>query len=54
MVSKKVVIYSRYSSEMQRTDSCADQEREVRTGLARLGIPAGDAIVIRDEAQSGT
>jgi hypothetical protein len=51
---KKIVIYCRYSSDMQRTDSCADQEREVRAGLARLGIHAGDAVVIRDEAESGT
>lgn len=49
-----VVIYCRYSSDMQRTDSCADQEREVRAGLARLGINANQAVVIRDEAESGT
>lgn len=54
MASKKIVIYCRYSSDMQRTDSCNDQEREVRTGLAARGINAGDAVVIRDEAESGT
>src|SRR5262245_7020241 len=39
---------------MQRKDSCADQEREVRAGLARLGIDPTLAIVIRDGAESGT
>jgi hypothetical protein len=34
--------------------SCADQEREVRAGLARKGIETSTAIVIKDEAQSGT
>ena len=41
MSSKKVVIYCRYSSDMQRPASCADQERVVRAGLARLGLLAG-------------
>ncbi len=54
MSHKKVVIYCRYSSDMQRPDSCADQERAVRAGLARLGITAADAVVVRDEAESGT
>lgn len=55
MSVKKVVIYCRYSSDMQRPDSCADQERNVRAGLAKLGIGAGvGAVVIRDEAESGT
>jgi len=43
VLSKKDVIYSRYSSDMQRTDSCADQERSVRTGLAQAGINATEA-----------
>jgi hypothetical protein len=51
---KAIVIYCRYSSDMQRADSCVDQEREVRAGLTRLGIHAADAVVIRDEAESGT
>ena len=56
MSTKKVVIYCRYSSDMQRADSCADQEREVRAALARLGVaPAGgEVVVINDEAESGT
>jgi DNA invertase Pin-like site-specific DNA recombinase len=55
MSVKKVVIYCRYSSDMQRPDSCADQERNVRAGLAKLGIGAGaEAVVICDEAESGT
>lgn len=54
MPHKKIVIYCRYSSDMQRADSCADQERAVRTALSRLGIDATDAVVICDEAESGT
>jgi len=50
----QIVIYTRFSTGMQRADSCADQEREVRVGLARLGIDAARAVVIRDEAVSGT
>lgn len=51
---KKVVIYTRYSSDMQRSDSCDDQERGVRRDLGRFGVSAADALVIRDEAESGT
>lgn len=51
---KQIVIYTRYSSDMQREDSCEDQEREVRQGLARLGIDGGSALVIHDQAESGT
>ena len=54
MSNKRVVIYCRYSSDMQRVESCADQERAVRAGLARLGVPCDDAAVLRDEAESGT
>lgn len=54
MSVKNVVIYCRYSSDMQRPESCADQEREVRAALARIGITATDTIVIHDEAESGT
>jgi hypothetical protein len=44
---KQVIIYCRYSSDMQRPDSCVDQERAVRAGLAGLGVPADAALVIR-------
>lgn len=54
MSQKQVIIYCRYSSDMQRPDSCADQERAVRAGLAGLGVPTDAALVIRDEAESGT
>ncbi|MBA4189350.1 MAG: hypothetical protein C0467_15240 [Planctomycetaceae bacterium] len=54
MLSKKIVLYCRFSTDMQRADSCADQEREIRAGLVRLGIDPTDAIVIRDEGESGT
>jgi hypothetical protein len=48
------VIYSRYSSDMQRTESCADQERDVRRDLPRFGVSGEDFLIIRDEAESGT
>lgn len=34
-----IIVYSRYSSAMQRPESCADQERNVRDGLKRFGVP---------------
>jgi hypothetical protein len=39
---------------LQRPESCEDQEREVRKGLARLGVDATDAVVLHDHAESGT
>jgi DNA invertase Pin-like site-specific DNA recombinase len=48
------VIYTRYSSDRQRQDSRADQEREVRAVLPRHDIDPTVAAVIRDEAESGT
>lgn len=53
MATKVNVIYARFSTEMQRVESCEDQERDTRTGLARKGIERVD-LVIRDEAESGT
>ena len=53
-MSKRVAIYTRYSSVMQRTESCEDQERKVKEGLDRLGIDHRHAVVVRDEAESGT
>lgn len=53
MSLKKIVIYCRYSSDMRRPDSCADQERSIRAALARLGF-SGAAAVIDDEAESRT
>lgn len=52
--SKKLIIYCRFSSDLQSTKSCEDQEREVRETLARMDISAADATVIHDEAESGT
>jgi site-specific DNA recombinase len=49
-----IVIYCRYSSELQNPKSCEDQEREIRAGLGRLGIDASNAEVIRDAAEPGT
>lgn len=54
MLRKYIVIYCRYSTDMQRADSCADQERQVRAALARLGVCGFEIVVIYDEAESGT
>ena len=51
---QKVVIYTRYSSDLQSTRSCVDQEREIRGGLAQKGVDHSEAVVIYDEAESGT
>jgi hypothetical protein len=51
---RSIVIWTRFSSEMQRTDSCIDQERKVRDGLTARGIDHSDAKVFRVEAVSGT
>jgi site-specific DNA recombinase len=48
------IIWTRYSSDMQRVESCEDQEREVRAGLARKGIDSSGFRVIHDRAESGT
>lgn len=48
------IIYTRFSSEMQRDESCEDQERDVRTGLAAKGIDARGFLVMHDRAESGT
>ena len=49
-----IVIYVRYSSDMQRAESCADQERKVREHLDRHGIDQTHVAVISDEGISGT
>ena len=48
------VIYTRFSSEMQRNESCEDQEREVRKGLELKGIDTANFVVVNDRAASGT
>ena len=53
-MQRKDVLYTRYSSDMQRNESCEDQEREVRQGLARKGIDAANFEVLYDRAASGT
>ena len=53
-LQRYVVIYARFSSDMQNPKSCADQEREIRDALTRMGIDHSEAIVIHDEAESGT
>lgn len=53
-MTRRIVIYTRYSTDMQSPKSCQDQEREVREALTRMGIDHRLAIVIHDEAESGT
>src|SRR5262245_45137242 len=48
-MDRSIVIYTRFSTDMQRADSCEDQERNVRVSLARMGIDATQALVIKDE-----
>ena len=54
VLSLALVIYTRFSSDLQSNKSCKDQEREVREALTRMGIDHSKAIVIYDEAESGT
>jgi DNA invertase Pin-like site-specific DNA recombinase len=49
-----LVIYTRYSSDMQRADSCTDQVRKAKEDLVRRGISIENAEIIKDEAESGT
>jgi hypothetical protein len=49
----KTVIYTRYSSEMQREESCEDQESDTRDGLTRKGIDHRNAVVLADKMISG-
>ena len=53
-MQRKDVLLTRFSTEMQRDESCEDQEREVRKGLALKGIDATNFEVIYDRAASGT
>jgi site-specific DNA recombinase len=48
------LIYTRFSCDRQSEKSNADQEREVRAMLRRMGIDDSDAIVIHDQAESAT
>lgn len=52
-LQRKVVIYARYSSSMQREESCEDQEREARDELTRKGIDHRNAVVLADKIVSG-
>ena len=49
----KTIIYTRYSSEMQREESCDDQEREARDGLARKCVDHRNAVILADKIISG-
>ncbi len=52
--SRRVIIYTRYSDDNQRKESCADQERECRRYLERLNVRGSRIQVISDAAISGT
>ncbi len=52
--NSKLVIYARYSTDLQSKASCEDQVRQVREALTRLGIDHSNALVLADEAISGT
>lgn len=54
MEVKTDVIYARYSSELQRSESIQDQVRRCRDGLDRMGIDHDHFEVVGDEAVSGT
>lgn len=54
MSSRRPLVYTRYSSELQSDKSCNDQEREVRALLREKGFDDTDAIVINDRAETGT
>lgn len=53
-MQRKDVMYTRYSSDMQRNESCEDQERNVRLGLTRKAIDPANFEVLNDRAASGT
>ena len=53
-LQKLVIIYARYSTDMQNPQSCEDQVRVVKQQLTKLGIAHDDAQVILDEGISGT
>ena len=53
MLTIDVVIYCRFSSELQNPKSIDDQEREVKDELSRMGIDASNAEVVSDAAISG-
>jgi DNA invertase Pin-like site-specific DNA recombinase len=48
------VIYTRFSTDLQRTESCADQERDVRRDLPCFGVNPENVLALKDEAESGT
>ena len=48
-----VVIYTRYSTDLQSKDSCEDQENRVRSHLSKLGISLTSVKVINEHAARG-
>ncbi|MBI3830140.1 MAG: recombinase family protein [Planctomycetes bacterium] len=48
------VLYTRFSTPMQREESCKDQERNIHNGLKKLGIEYPNPLILHDMAESGT
>lgn len=53
-ITQRIVLYARYSTDMQNPKSCDDQFRVIRQALDRLGIDHSQAEEIKDEGISGT
>jgi hypothetical protein len=53
-MERKNVMYTLFSTDMQRVESCEDQEREIGKGLVHKGIDVTNFEVIHDRASSGT
>ena len=53
-VIKKTVCYTRFSTEMQRDDSCADQQRNIIEYCRKNGISTDHLVNICDKGESGT
>jgi site-specific DNA recombinase len=49
-----IVSYTRFSTDLQREDSCKDQERNILDYCRKNGIPSQNIIQLRDEGESGT
>jgi site-specific DNA recombinase len=54
MLLRKIVIFARFSTDMQNPKSCADQVREVRQKLIQKGLDPTNAVVIEEDGESGT
>ena len=53
-VNKKIVSYTRFSTEMQRDDSCVDQLRNIVEYCRKNGIDPDHMVNLSDKGESGT